>query len=228
MQLGVSAFPIHCLYFVFILHEVLIGSNLGIQACFELRLQFSTIILLLFLGLFRPAEVRSLTRESFTLGLSPRITARVRGKTEVRATRHAVAITINDPFLHLSLRCLFEIRAGQHLFSMSAHTFTGFCANVASFLPMFPRIIPNSFKRGGASDLFRRTGSFDICTDQGRWEHVSTARRYIETALAEHMIFELTPACRGRMIEARAELFLFGVRGGMVGRSRLFDDDLRL
>ena len=81
----------------------------------------------------------------------------------------------------------------------------------------------------GASNLFRRTGSFDICTDQGRCKHVSTARRYTETALAEQMIFELTPAWRARMLAARAELLQFAVRGGMGGRrTRRFDDELRL
>ena len=94
--------------------------------------------------------------------------------------------------------------------------------------PMFPRVIPYSFKRGGASDLFRRTGSFDICVDQGRWEHVNTARRYIESALAEQMIFELSPAWLRRMQQDRARLLDFARRGGMGGRSRLFDDVLSL
>ena len=104
----------------------------------------------------------------------------------------------------------------------------GSAKNVSTFYPMFPRIIPYSFKRGGASDLFRRTGSFDICVDQGRWEHVNTARRYIESALAEQMIFELSPAWLRRMQQARAHLFEFARSGGMGGRSRLFDDVLSL
>ena len=224
-----SAFPIHALYLIFLIHEILLGGNLGIEAGFEIKLQFSCIMLLLFLGLFRPAEVRTLTRASFTLGPSPQITVRVRGKTEVRANRPATAVTINDPFLHLLLTCLLEVRASDaYLFSLSAQTFTRFCKNVSAFYPMFPRIIPYSFKRGGASDLFRRTGSFDICVDQGRWEHVNTARRYIEAALAEQMIFELSPAWLRRMQQARAHLFEFARSGGMGGRSRLFDDVLSL
>ena len=89
---------------------------------------------------------------------------------------------------------------------------------------MFPRILPYSFKRGGASDLFRRTGSFDVCTDQGRWEHVITARRYIETALADQMLFELSPEWRQRMFQSREALQTFAERAGSGGRSRLFDD----
>ena len=224
-----SAFPIPCLFLMFLIHEILLGGNLGIEAEFVIKLQFSCIMLLLFLGLFRPAEVRTLTRASITLGPSPQITVRVRGKTEVRANRPATAVTTNDPFLHLLLTCLLEARAGDaYLFSLSAHTFSRFCKNVGAFYPMFPRIIPYSFKRGGASDLFRRTGSSDICVDQGRWEHVNTARRYIESALAEQMIFELSPVWLRRMQQDRARLLDFARRGGMGGRRRLFDDVLVL
>ena len=52
------------------------------------------------------------------------------------------------------------------------------------------------------------------------------ARRYIEFALADQMIFELTPDWRARLMAAREHLLEFAQRGGMVGRSRLFDDDL--
>ena len=76
--------------------------------------------------------------------------------------------------------------------------------------------------------MFRRTGSSDICVDQGRWEHVNTARRYIEAALAEQMIFELSPAWLRRMQQDRARLSDFARREGMGGRSRLFDDILTL
>jgi len=62
----------------------------------------------------------------------------------------------------------------------------------------------------------------------GPLEHVNTARRYIEAALAEQMIFELTPAWLRRMQQDRARLLAFARRGGMVGRSRLFDDVLSL
>ena len=218
-----SAFPCPWLYCVFILYETLIGSNMGVTASFEFKLQLSITVCLLFLGLFRPAEIRHLTRISVSLGPSPNIVVRVRGKTEVRHNRPAVAVTIRDAFLHMLLSALLAIR-GDSLFDFNQATFGRFCQSIFEYFPMFPRLVPYSFKRGGASELFRRSGSFDVCVDQGRWADIPSARRYIETATAAQMIFELTPAWRTRMLHARDELRLFAERGGMVGSSQFLDD----
>ena len=224
LEPSTSAFPCPMLYCVFIVYETLIGSNFGETASFEFKLQLSVTVLMLFLGLFRPKEIRFLTRLHVSLGPSPNITVRVRGKTEVRHNRPAVAVTIRDPFLHMLLSALLAIRA-ESLFDFTSNTFGRFCQSIFEHFPMFPRLIPYSFKRGGASDLFRRTGSFDVCVEQGRWQDIPSARRYIETATADQMLFELTPAWRDRMYHARAELRLFAERGGMVGSSHLLDEE---
>ena len=219
-----SAFPCPWLYCVFVLYETLIGSNFGVTASFEFKLQLGITVSLLFLGLFRPAEIRYLKRLHVSLGPSPNITVRVRGKTEIRHNRPAVAVTIKDAFLHMLLSALLAIR-GDGLFDFHDNSFGRFCQSIFEHFPMFPRLTPYSFKRGGASELFRRTGSFDVCVEQGRWQDVSSARRYIETATADQMIFELTPVWRTRMLHARDELRLFAERGGMVGSSRLLDEE---
>ena len=41
-----------------------------------------------------------------------------------------------------------------------------------------------SLRRGGATWLFRKTGSFDRCLDRGRWGNSRNARTYIEDAAA--------------------------------------------
>ena len=221
---GQSAFPCPCLYAVFIVHQILLGSNFGMTANFSTKLQYSIYVLMLFLGLFRPIEIFVLQKSHVVLGPSPCITVRVRGKSEVRHNRPAVAVTIRDPFLHMLLSALLQVQNTDNLFDFSDHSFSRFCQIVSSYWPHFPRIIPYSFKRGGTSDLFRRCGSYDICVEQGRWENVTSARRYIEAATADQMLFTLSPDWRGRFLEARNELKLFASRGGMGGRSRLFDD----
>ena len=40
-------------------------------------------------------------------------------------------------------------------------------------------------RRGGATGLFRRTGSFDTVCDRGRWGNVSACRIYVTTALQD-------------------------------------------
>ena len=52
-----------------------------------------------------------------------------------------------------------------------------------------------------------------------------SARRYIEAATADQMLFELTPEWRDRFRTARDELRSFAEHGGMVGRSHLFDEE---
>ena len=148
----------------------------------------------------------------------------MRGKTEVRHNRPAVAVSIRDPFLHILLHALLEVSNTDYLFDFTDHSFARFCQNVSSYWPMFPRIVPYSFKRGGTTDLFKRTGSYDVCVEQGRWENVQSARRYIEAATADQMLFRLDPGWRDRFLSARQALQPFAARGGMVGRSRLFDD----
>ena len=43
---------------------------------------------------------------------------------------------------------------------------------------------PYSLRRGGATQVFRNTGSFDNVSELGRWGHVATARIYINEGLA--------------------------------------------
>ena len=43
---------------------------------------------------------------------------------------------------------------------------------------------PYSLRRGGATQVFRNTGSFDSVSELGRWGHVATAKVYINEGLA--------------------------------------------
>ena len=45
-------------------------------------------------------------------------------------------------------------------------------------------------RRGGATGLFRRTGSFDKVCDRGRWGSVAACRIYVTTALQDASIEE--------------------------------------
>ena len=50
-----------------------------------------------------------------------------------------------------------------------------------------------SCRRGGASELFRRTGSMEYTLIQGRWANSRIARLHIETGLAECVSFSVAP-----------------------------------
>ena len=46
-------------------------------------------------------------------------------------------------------------------------------------------IRPYSLRRGGATWLFRRTLSYDVVSDRGRWSNINTCRRYVEDGAAQ-------------------------------------------
>ena len=217
-----AAFPVPALFLCFILYELLLGGNFGKTGSWEIKVQLAVYALLLFHGLFRPVEILLLDRTSFQL-LNGRILVRVRGKTEIRFNRPAVAVKVNDPFLYLLLEELLRLRGERPLFFSSGNTFTRFCKIVADFWPYFPRLTPYSFKRGGASHLFRILQAYDPIVEQGRWDSVTAARRYIDAANADQILFQLTPAFRARFQHARDQLRQFSERGGGVGSSTLFD-----
>ena len=58
-------------------------------------------------------------------------------------------------------------------------------------------------RRGGATGLFRRTGSFDTVCDRGRWGNVSSCRIYVTTALQDASQEEF--ACHNELWERWAE-----------------------
>ena len=46
-------------------------------------------------------------------------------------------------------------------------------------------VTPYSLRRGGATALFRQSGSFDVVANKGRWVSLAALRLYVTTALAE-------------------------------------------
>ena len=214
-----AAFPVPVLVVLFILFEVLIGENFHFQTTFDRKLQLSVYLCLLFLGLFRPIEIRYLRTTHLTLGPGGRVIVKVRGKTEIRLNLPSTVVEVRDVFLHTLVTALLERRQpNSFLFEcFTEATFGRFCERVCANTPGLPRITPYSFKRGGASFLFSRSGSYDRVTEIGRWRSVASARRYIDAARAESLVLEVNPALRTRLLNARAELRLFAREAGGVG-----------
>ena len=220
-----AAFPVPVLVVLFILFEVLIGENFHFQTTFDRKLQLSVYLCLLFLGLFRPIEIRYLRTTHLTLGPGGRVIVKVRGKTEIRLNLPSTVVEVRDVFLHTLVTALLERRQpNSFLFEcFTEATFGRFCERVCANTPGLPRLTPYSFKRGGASFLFSRSGSYDRVTEIGRWRSVASARRYIDAARAESLVLEVNPALRTRLLNARAELRLFAREAGGVG-SFVFSD----
>ena len=83
---------------IFVLYEFLIGNNFGFQADFDRKLQLSIYVGLLFLGLFRPIEIRFLRTTHITLGPRGRIMVKVRGKAEIRLNLPSTVVEVKTSF----------------------------------------------------------------------------------------------------------------------------------
>ena len=214
-----AAFPIPLIVVLYILFEVLLGENFNFPTTFDRKLQIAVYVCLLFLGLFRPIEIRHLRTTHITLGPGGRVIVKVRGKTEIRLNLPSTVVEVRDSFVHILVSALLERREpGTFLFEcFTEATFGRFCERVCVNTPGLPRLTPYSFKRGGASFLFTRWGSYDRVTEIGRWRSVGSARRYIDSARAESMVLEVNANLRTRLMNARAELRLFAREAGGVG-----------
>ena len=64
-----------------------------------------------------------------------------------------------------------------------------------------------SLKRGGATELFRQTGSFDEVVNRGRWESTHRAKLYNDTSLQEAA--QLKPVKEEKLEKAELHLKRF-------------------
>ena len=218
-----SAWPIPRLIAIFVIHEVILGNNFGKREDFEVQLQLSCTALLLYFGLFRPSEIRPLTAAHVAFGPNGASYVRVRGKTEVRHNRPHVVVTVQDSFLAFLLRALISQRGDQPLFCLSSNTFTRFCNTIHETFPWIPRVLPYSWKRGGASNLFQRIGAYDPIVEKGRWNDVGSARRYIDSAAADTLVTAVPARMRPHLDLALQELRQLAGEAGVVGSEFLAD-----
>ena len=66
-------------------------------------------------------------------------------------------------------------------------------------------ITPHSFRRGRATQRFRETGSFHVVAEEGRWESLTTCRKYVDSAareLAEYSVDRAKLKLAGEQLDA--------------------------
>ena len=145
--------------------------------------------------LTRTAELLSLTLDDVQLALEgSAAVVRLRNtKTSGRAGVHE-SIIIDHEVARGALRFLCQDRLpGQRLVGCSDSVFRKRLAHVVGCLEMGSLgIRPYSMRRGGATQLFRDSGSFDVVAHRGRWMCISTCRRYVEDAAAQLAQLRLT------------------------------------
>lgn len=165
---------------------------LASMAAFELEkghLEMSCVLLLAFHCLLRTGEALALTADDILLGQRSGI-LRLRNTKSGRRNAANEVISVTSPLVLEVVRALYEVRAHQR--TTASPLWTG---SPASFRQRFQKILakfhlqahafrPYSLRRGGATDLFQRTGSMEAALLRGRWESSRVARVYIADGLS--------------------------------------------
>ena len=107
---------------------------------------------------------------------------------------------------------------GDLLWTESRATFMSLWHSLVSSLKLFNcNFFPYSLRRGGATSAYRAGSSLDQLVTKGRWQHVSTARLYLDTGLQALSTFQLPKEAIPGIRRAR-ETFLSVSQVGTRGR----------
>ena len=107
------------------------------------------------------------------------------------------SVILDDPRIVLFLAAVVAGKDGATLLlpRSSYHFRRNFAADVKR-VGLSLEYRPYSFRRGGATHLYRTSNNIGACTVRGRWASQTTARKYIDEALSE--ISASTMAARER------------------------------
>jgi hypothetical protein len=144
--------------------------------------------------LSRTGELLTLTRSQVQLGKDESVVVFSQTK---RGQRLGIdePVVIRDPSVLLVLRFLCAgLEPGDTLLQCSEKQLRSAYAHVSACLDLQRFACrPYSLRRGGATTLFRATGSLDVVALRGRWGAVLTARRYIDDGVATMASIAFSP-----------------------------------
>ena len=165
------------------------------------RPQFAQALLLGFAGLLRVSEllhaklghINFLKHDYVVLTLADSKGANRSGQPETVVFRYAALIA--------QLKARWVAEGSDALLCEGTYgSFMREYKDIGSFLGIrTPAFTPHGLRRGGATWHFSLYFSFDKTQEHGRWSHQRTARQYINEAMAESGLGELSPAAIDRM-----------------------------
>eukprot|EP00438_Fugacium_kawagutii_P014672 Skav232093 [mRNA] locus=scaffold2353:79110:79919:+ [translate_table: standard] len=129
-------------------------------------------------------------------------------------------VEVEEQITVQALRALLKGKQPNDLLWPHSHqTFMRYWHDLVASLKLNDlQFFPYSLRRGGASSAYRRGATLDSLVTTGRWQHVATARLYLDTALQSLVSMTLPTAARPFL--HRAELhFRFVSQQGARGRA---------
>ena len=133
----------------------------------------------------RTAEMLGLLTTDITVAQSGAVL--VLRETKIGSTTGVTeTVSITDKQLALLLKRWIGSRTrGLPACDASSYQFRKIWKEAVAALELPEDVQPYGLRRGGATELFQFSGSFDVVADVGRWNTLKAARIYVTTALAE-------------------------------------------
>ena len=138
--------------------------------------------------ILRTSELLTLTVDDIVMDCGGReAVVRLRDtKAGGRAAVHQSVVVRDRPTLTALRYLCFRRKAGELLVPLSDSDLRRVFAHCVSCLRLGEfGVRPYSLRRGGATWLFRRSLSYDVVSDRGRWSNIHTCRRYVEDGAAQ-------------------------------------------
>ena len=100
-------------------------------------------------------------------------------------------VTVATPWLVKLLRRAVDATSPGHtVMGLTPVQFRRYWISGRAALHLPARYTPYGVRRGGATVLFQRVGSFDRVMDKGRWASLQACRLYVTSALADTNVDE--------------------------------------
>ena len=143
-------------------------------------------LLLGFYGVLRTGEILSLKAEDFTLSADAMSAViSLRNTKTGRRTGHAESVTLRVYDVCSRLHAWLQTHRGKSLIDVSPETWRRRFKTALSALDLGSlQFQPYSLRRGGATFWFNKSHSLDQVCVLGRWQSMSTARIYLNEAVA--------------------------------------------
>jgi hypothetical protein len=150
-----------------------------------------------FLGFLRTGELFNLKKDDITIKGSRILITLAGTKTSVRKKANELSSVVSPWISRLLVKHLKNLEPGQRLLRRSPANARLLFKHIVEFFKLDQFNFQfYSLRRGGASWDFRLHGSMERTLLNGRWESVSTARVYVNDALASSVLVKMTEESR--------------------------------
>ena len=161
----------------------------ALYAVDHLNLEFAAMILLGFFGLLRTGECLQVTPQDLMLGVDTGIVSLKHTKTGLRHAAKEMVSLDDEITLEILREVIYQKKLEQldrvPIWSKSAQAFRNeFAHHCSRFDLLRHKFRPYSLRRGGATALFKASGSMELALLRGRWQSTRVARIYLSDGLS--------------------------------------------